>query len=154
MSVFIPSHSFSKGDFPQFHTLCWEKSPNQIHPHIWYIYIIPLSVFAAYIVLCWDDALLTCALSTAASAVGTSVTPSLSVASRASRPSTGLGAIRSSSRAARAASRQRRSEVQKCCIGTWATGVWATRGHWTGVTPPLYSRCLTQTKSTCAALLI
>lgn len=40
-----------------------------------------------------DDALLTCARSTAPSAVGLSTIPSLRVASLASRPSTGLGTI-------------------------------------------------------------
>lgn len=40
-----------------------------------------------------DDALLTCARSTAPSAVGMSTIPSLRVASLASRPSTGLGTI-------------------------------------------------------------
>lgn len=52
------------------------------------------------------DALLTCARSTAPSAVGMSTTPSLRVASLASRPSTGLGTSLAASRLAKAEIRQ------------------------------------------------
>lgn len=53
-----------------------------------------------------DVALLTCARSTAPSVVETSTTPSLRVASLASKPSTGLGIICLTSRLAKAGIRQ------------------------------------------------